>query len=70
MSLINCKTDKLTKFGLVSKLFLVCLFITLNATDKKFIEQARVICLATLPLMFTDLKYKEIVEQQVRQANL
>lgn len=49
------------KTGLVAKLFLVCLFITLNAVDKQFIEKARIICLATLPLMFGDKTYEKQV---------
>ncbi len=59
--LIGTKTEKLVKAGLVAKLFLVCLFITLNAVDKQMIEKARIICLATIPLMFTDKSYEKEV---------
>lgn len=57
-NLIGSKTDKLIKAGLIPKLFLVCLFMTVNSIDKSFIERARIICLATLPLMFTELIYR------------
>jgi hypothetical protein len=59
--LIGAKTDKFVKAGLVAKLFLVCLFITLNAVDKQMIEKARIVCLATLPLMFADKVYERQV---------
>jgi hypothetical protein len=40
------------KAGLVPKLFLVCLFITVNSIDKGFVEKARIVCLSVLPLLF------------------
>ena len=39
-ALIGTKTEKLIKAGLVPKLFLVCLFITVNVVDKSFVEQS------------------------------
>lgn len=52
--LLGAKTERLIKLGLVEKLFLVCLFITLNGLDKQMVEKARLICLCTLPLLFND----------------
>ena len=68
-SLIGCKVDRFLKHGLVAKLFLVCLFMTVNSQDKTFVEKARSLCLATLPLMFkSDEKFKDQVEVMVKQG--
>lgn len=58
-NIVGC--NKLLKYGLVPKLYLVCLFMTLNAVDKAFIEKSRMVCLALLPLMFQDPKFREQV---------
>ena len=68
--LIGSKTDRLVKSGLSVKLFLVSLFITLNAVDKQMIEKARIICLVTLPLMFTDSTFNKKVQLEIKQADL
>ena len=60
--------SRLRKFcsnNLHSKIFLVSLFVGLNSTDKMFIEKARILSLAILPLMFTDLAYRKIVEDKI-----
>ena len=46
-------------------MFLVSLFVSLNSTDKLFIEKARILSLAILPLMFPDLAYRKIVEDKI-----
>ena len=48
------------------KLFLVCLFITVNVVDKSFVEKARIVCLATLPLMFAEQNYRLKVEKKIK----
>lgn len=60
--MIGCSVEKLVKAGLVPKLFLVCLFITVNSIDKGFVEKARIVCLSVLPLLFQDLEYRTMVE--------
>jgi len=64
--LIGTRYDKFMKSGLQTKLFLVCLFITLNAVDKQFIEKARIICLAVLPSMFNDKTYEKNVQIEIK----
>jgi hypothetical protein len=66
--LIGCRAEKLIKYGLVPKLFLCCLFITLNAVDKQFVERARVLCLGMLPLMFADTQYRAQVEIKIKDT--
>ena len=63
------KFEKLLKYGLVTKVFLVCLFVSLNEIDKQFVERARVVCLVLLPLMFSDESYRKQVEHKISQAN-
>ena len=46
-------------------MFLVSLFVSLNSTDNLFIEKARILSLAILPLMFPDLAYRKIVEDKI-----
>ena len=75
-TLVNCVFKKskanlesrLRKFcqsNLHSKIFLVSLFVGLNATDKIFIEKSRILSLAILPLMFPDVAYRRTVEHKI-----
>ena len=44
------------------------LFISLNAVDKNFVEKAKTLALAILPLMFGDAKYRAEVEQKLTEV--
>ena len=64
---LDVKIKKLTGYNIHAKLFLVALFITLNAIDKNFVEKAKTLALGILPLMFSDKEYREEVEKKLSE---
>lgn len=65
MKMVGHGTEKFVKAGLLPKLFLVCLYVTVTAIDKQFVEKARTLCLATLPQMFADSAFALQVQQMI-----
>lgn len=62
---LQTRLKKLSGYNLHAKIFLVSLFVSLNAVDHSFVEKARVLALSILPLMFGEKKYREEVEQKI-----
>jgi len=40
-----------------------------NSIDKSFVEKARIVCLATLPLMFAELNYQKTSRNNDKTVN-
>jgi len=65
MASLNARLKKFTQYNLHSKYFLVGLFMTLNSSDRIFIEKSRILCLSCLPLMFVDTDFRKTVQQKI-----
>ena len=63
--LIEAKIKQFISYGLHSKYFLVGLFMSLNSMDPDIISHSKVLCLAVLPLLFDDERFRETVESSI-----
>lgn len=63
--LIEPKIQQFIGYGLHSKYFLAGLFMALNSVNPDLIRQSKVLCLACLPLMFDDERFRERVEAAI-----
>lgn len=65
--LIEAKIKQFITYGLHSKYFLVGLFMALNSLEPPIVKQSKIICLAVLPLMFEDERFRETVETAISE---
>lgn len=69
--LIDTQVKKFVQYGIHSKFFLLTLTMALNLRSNgdpaiaSQVERSRLICLATLPLMFENEEFREQVEEKI-----